>query len=194
MIDVRPLNGAELDAALPDIARLRIEIFRSFPHLYDGQLEQELRNLKLYQDNPRSVMIGAFSGARLVGASTGVPLSEHRDDFSEYLAGTGLDEAQIFYCPKSVLLPELRGQGIGHRFFDYREDHARDLGFTYCAFSSVIRPNDHPARPNTYHRLDGFWLGRGYAPRDDITPQFKWTDIGDTTETSKSFKFWMHTL
>ncbi len=194
MISVRPLTGDALNEALPDVARLRIEVFRAFPYLYDGTPEYERQYLRSYKDNPNAILIGAFDGSTLVGASTGLPLRDHEDDFAQAFAQTDLNQDDIFYCAESVLLPQFRKQGIGHQFFDYREDHARDLGFTYCAFSSVVRPADHPARPEGYRALDGFWMGRGYAPRDDIVAHFKWKDLGDEEETSKPLKFWIHTL
>ena len=33
------LTGAAIEPALPDIARLRIAVFRDFPYLYDGSLD-----------------------------------------------------------------------------------------------------------------------------------------------------------
>ena len=36
---------------------------------------------------------------------------------------------------ESVLLPAWRGRGMGHRFFDLREEHARSLGRRWAAFS-----------------------------------------------------------
>ena len=42
-ITVLPLTGAALDPMLPAIARLRIEVFRAWPYLYDGSAEYEQR-------------------------------------------------------------------------------------------------------------------------------------------------------
>ena len=67
-----------------------------------------------------------------------------RRGFRAALAGTGPALTEIFYCAESVLLPEYRGRGLGHRFFDLREAHARALGRSHCAFCSVVRPADHP--------------------------------------------------
>jgi hypothetical protein len=72
----------------------------------------------------------------------------------------------VFYCAESVLLSSCRGQGAGHAFFDRREAHAARLGFGKVAFCGVVRPADHPARPEGYRPLDGFWRARGYAPLD----------------------------
>ena len=50
MIDVRVLTGAALDAALDDVARLRITVFREWPYLYDGDLEYERDYLNAYRN------------------------------------------------------------------------------------------------------------------------------------------------
>ena len=39
MVEVRALTGAELEAHLDDVARLRIAVFRDWPYLYDGTLD-----------------------------------------------------------------------------------------------------------------------------------------------------------
>ena len=41
MIRVAPLTGEALDAALDDVAKLRIKVFRAWPYLYDGDLDYE---------------------------------------------------------------------------------------------------------------------------------------------------------
>ena len=38
---VAPLSGDQIDAALDDLARLRIAVFRAFPYLYHGDMEYE---------------------------------------------------------------------------------------------------------------------------------------------------------
>ena len=90
----------------------------------------------------RAVLVGAFDGTTLIGAATGTPLADHADDFGAAFAQTGLDLSTIFYCAESVLLPEYRGQGIGHAFFNQREGHARAHGFKKTAFCGVVRPHD----------------------------------------------------
>ena len=67
MIDVRVLTGAALDAALDDVARLRITVFREWPYLYDGDLEYERDYLNAYRKSSDAVLIGAFDGTELIG-------------------------------------------------------------------------------------------------------------------------------
>lgn len=194
MTDLRVLTGAALDGALDDVARLRIAVFRDWPYLYDGTLEYERDYLQTYRNSRDAILVGAFDGARLVGAATGTPMEDHAADFAAPFAATGLALGAIFYCAESVLLPEYRGRGLGHRFFDAREDHARALGRSHVAFCAVQRPNDHPMRPAHYRSNDAFWMKRGYAPLPGVVAEFSWKDIGDDTETRKPLQFWMRAL
>jgi len=191
---VRALTGAALDAALDDVARLRITVFRDWPYLYDGDAAYERAYLQAYRDSDRAILVGAFDGETLVGASTGAPLSDHADDFAAAFADQPYALSDIFYCAESVLLPAYRGRGIGHQFFDFREAHARTLGFTYSAFCGVIRPDDHPARPDAYRPLDSFWKARGYQPLPGAVAQFAWKDLGQTSATLKPLQFWIRAL
>lgn len=194
MIHVAALTGAALDAALDDVARLRIAVFRDWPYLYDGDLDYERGYLEVYRNNPRAVVVGAFEGERLIGAATGLPMLDHDDDFSAAFAGRAEDMQRMFYCAESVLLPARRGQGVGHRFFDLREAHARQLGLRHAAFCAVIRPVDHPMRPADYAPLDPFWRKRGYVPVDGAVAQFGWKDVDQPAETDKRLQFWMKPL
>jgi hypothetical protein len=38
-LDVKSLTGSNIYAVLPDLARLRIIVFRDWPYLYDGTLD-----------------------------------------------------------------------------------------------------------------------------------------------------------
>lgn len=191
---VEVLTGADLENALDDVARLRLSVFRAWPYLYDGDMEYERQYLQSYRDSDHAVVVGAFDGDQLVGAATGAPLLDHSDDFAEAFADSGEDLTRIFYCAESVLLHDYRGQGIGHRFFDLREAHARQSGLLKTAFCGVLRPQDHPARPADYLPLDGFWRRRGYHPLAGVIAWFKWKDIGQVEETEKPLQFWIRRL
>ncbi len=193
-VSVRALTGGALDATLADVAALRIAVFRNWPYLYDGDAAYERAYLESYRNSSGAILVGAFAGDRLVGAATGTPLADHAGDFAAAFAGTGVDLNTVFYCAESVLLPGYRGHGIGHRFFDLREGHARKLGFSRCAFCAVIRSDNHPLKPAAYRPLDPFWRKRGYTPLPGVVARFSWTDVDERTETDHDLQFWMRDL
>lgn len=193
MITTRILTRAAVAGALDDLARLRIAVFRDWPYLYDGDAAYEREYLKAYTA-PGAVVVAAMDGDRMVGAATGAPMEDHAEDFAAAFATRPERLEDIFYCAESVLLPEYRGFGLGHAFFDGREAQARSLGRRFSAFCAVIRPVDHPARPMDYRPLDGFWRKRGYQPLPGVIASFHWRDLGDAGETTKQLQFWMKPL
>ena len=193
MIRTRSLTGDAVAEVLDDLARLRIAVFRDWPYLYDGDLDYERDYLRAYQ-SPGAVVVAAYDRARMIGAATGAPMEEHADDFAAAFAARPEPLDQIFYCAESVLLPDYRGHGLGHAFFDGREAQARALGRRYSAFCRVVRPDDHPLHPRDYRPLDGFWRKRGYAPLPGVVAEFEWKDIGQDAPTRKPLQFWMREL
>jgi GNAT superfamily N-acetyltransferase len=193
-IDVRVLRGPDLEATLDGVAQLRITVFRDWPYLYDGSLDYERQYLDTYRDNPGALLVGAFHNGQLIGASTSTPMEDHAPEFSAPFRDLGLQPESILYGAESVLLRPYRGLGLGHRFIDLREDHARGLGRTHVAFCSVIRPDDHPARPAAARTNDAFWRGRGYEALPGVVARFSWKDLGDSAETEKPLQFWMRKL
>ncbi len=193
-VEVHILTREGFAAAIDDVARLRIGIFRDWPYLYDGDLEYERKYLSAYLESPDALVVGAFDGTRLVGVSTAAPLEDHAEELGAPLIRMGYALSDVYYCAESLLLPEYRGRGIGHAFFDAREAKARALGRHYMVFCSVLRPDDHPARPATFRTNDAFWTGRGYAPLPGVHAEFSWRDIGARDETKKPLQVWFRAL
>lgn len=191
---VAPIDPDALPDLIGDLARLRIQVFHDWPYLYEGDLAYEQAYLRPYLESTDAIVVGAWDGDTLVGASTGAPMEDHAAEFAAPFAAEGIDLATVFYCAESVLLPAYRGQGVGSRFFEEREARARALGRTFICFCAVIRPDDHPARPDNYVPHDGFWRSRGYKPMTGVTATYDWRDIGDNVETSKRMQFWGRTI
>ena len=194
-LEVTSLTGGAIQAVLPDLARLRMIVFRDWPYLYDGTLEYEEQYLATFAAAPGAVCVIARDGDKIVGASTGLPMIHADEEFKGPFAAAGYDIAEVFYCGESVLLSSHRGGGAGHAFFDHREAHARALGgFKYSTFCRVVRPEDHPLKPKDYRALDGFWRKRGYAPAPGLVAHFAWKDIDQSVETEKALQFWIRDL
>lgn len=191
-IRVETLAGDAFQRALPSLAMLRINVFRAWPYLYDGSLDYEQRYLEKFKSTAGAVIAAASDGERIVGCATASPLLGHADEFAAPFRAAGYDPKAVFYFGESVLDPAYRGRGIGHKFFDHREEAARQQGgFSYLAFCGVVRPDDHRLKPMDYVPLDAFWTKRGFQKAEGLVGQFSWKDIDEADETSKPMQFWI---
>lgn len=193
-VRIEALTGASLKAHLPALARLRIEVFRDFPYLYDGDLGYEEKYLSKLGASAGGIIVGAFDGESAVGAATGAPLTDQSDEITEPFRMRDEDLGSYFYFGESVLRGTYRGQGIGVKFFDLREAQAKRLGIPNAVFCAVVRAPDHPRRPKPFVPLDEFWRHRGYAPLKDHTCRISWKELDEEEETPKLMQFWHRRL
>ena len=190
---VRLGRGDIADAVLEDVARLRCEVFREYPYLYDGDMAYEKRYLATLASGDGTIVL-ALDGQRLVGAATAMPLEHAHSEFQQPLRDAGFEPATWYYLAESVLLPRHRGRGIGVRFFDEREAAAREAGYRSTCFCAVARADDDPRRPDDHASLDTFWRRRGYAPLRGVSGTFAWREIGDAHESEHEMRYWGKTL
>ena len=192
---IQRFTGAALEQYIPALAQLRIDIFRDFPYLYDGSVDYEKRYLDTYRRCPESVVVVAFDGDEVVGASTGIPMAFEESSFQQPFIDEGYAPDRIFYLAESVLRAPYRGQGLGVRFFAEREAHARALGgFEHFTFCAVQRSEAHPLRPVSYRPLNSFWQKRGYVEQAKLKAVYRWKDVDENNETLKTMVFWVKSL
>ena len=185
-------KGAEIESIFENLAPLRIAVFKAYPYLYEGSLDYEKEYLSTYFKSEKSFLFAVYHNKQMVGATTCIPLADETDEVQQPFAQAGWDMNAIFYFGESILLPEYRGLGLGHRFFDEREAHARNFGtFKTTCFCAVVRPDNHPLIPENYRSLDDFWTKRGYQKTPSVQSQFEWVDIGETVSTFKPMVYWM---
>ena len=71
----RELRGEEVLPFLADLGRLRIDVFREFPYLYEGDLAYERDYLRVYANSPPSLVVLLLAGSEIVGATTCPPVT-----------------------------------------------------------------------------------------------------------------------
>ena len=191
MIEVIRVSGEAIRPYVEEVARLRIEVFREYPYLYNGSEDYEREYLSVYSASERSVIVLVIKDGQVVGASTGLPLEDADEAFQKPFEDAQMDISRIFYFGESVLRKSERGQGIGHRFFDEREIHAREHGFSITTFCAVQRPSDHPMKPDAYRENNPFWIKRGYKKAAGMVAELSWEQIDQPgTETRNQLAFW----
>lgn len=191
-LTLHELSGQALEPWLDGLGALRIAVFREFPYLYDGSLDYEREYLRTYVNAPQSLVVLVTDGQdKVVGATTCIPLRDEGPEFQEPFRKHGFDVNDVCYFGESILLPQLRGQGLGKEFFRRREAHAQRLGVRWTGFCSVNRPPDHPLRPPGYRPLDEFWSAQGYTRHPEMQATFVWKEIGEVAESPKTLTFWL---
>lgn len=192
---VQTFYGAEIKDYVDDLARLRIEVFREFPYLYEGNMEYEKKYLEIYPDNPESILVAVFDEHHhMIGASTAMPLKAEADYVKEPFIKNGYDIDSIYYFAESVLVHAFRGHGFGHRFFENREQAAKKFGYNLAAFCAVEREETHPKRPADFHPLDEFWSKKGFVRHPELQSTFSWPDLGEKTDSKKLMTYWLKSL
>lgn len=193
-LNIFTVRGKEIETYVPELAELRIKVFHDYPYLYEGNLDYEKKYLQTYIDCPESCLVVVQDGNKIIGASTALPLKAADKGFSKPFVKQKFDINKIFYFAESVLLHDYRGSGVGKRFFQERENAAREGGFYAATFCAVERPQDHPQKPADYTNLEPFWTKLGYAKHPELHTEFSWLDIGEKKETEKTMVFWLRYL
>ena len=190
-IELINFHGPALAPHLDALGRLRIAVFREYPYLYEGSLEYERDYLKTYCQADRSLVVLAFDGREIVGATTCLPMTDEGPEFQDAFIEAGYDLTTICYFGESILLPAYRGRGFGKEFFHRREAHARNFGSRITTFCAVDRPADHPRRPAGYAPLDAMWTKQGYTRHPELRATFVWKEIDEPAESPKTLTFWL---
>ncbi|MBX6419578.1 MAG: GNAT family N-acetyltransferase [Nevskia sp.] len=191
---IEVLHGQEIGRQLDALAGLRIEVFRDWPYLYEGSLDYERHYLRTYLDCADSLAVLVFDGDAAIAATTSLPLAAAEEAMRKPFEQAGYDVSRIHYFGESVVRKPYRGRGLGVRFFNEREAHARRLGQTICTFCSVERDPNDPRKPADYVGNDRFWHKRGYVRHPELVTTYSWPDLGSSTSTDKRMVFWLREL
>lgn len=193
-LQIERLKGAQIEPYLQDLGNLRIQIFREYPYLYEGDRVYEQNYLKTYLHGSEKTLLIVKDHNQVVGASTALPLEFETVACQKPFIDNHYDLSKVFYFGESVLLPEYRGRGIYKYFFEEREAAAKAYGSQFVAFCTVLRDEDDPRRPRHYVPLDPIWRRFGYQIQPHLKTYYEWKEIGHSESTLKPMIFWMKEL
>lgn len=187
------LTGLNVKKYLDEIASLRIEIFREYPYLYDGNRNDELNYLQRYAEVSDACAIVAFDDENVVGAATGIPLGQE-DGLLAPFASSHHPVDETYYVGELLFYPAYRNQGLGIDLLGVIEKYVLSLGnYRYLASATVVRPDDHPLRPQEYVQIERFLARTGFVALPGITTSFAWREI-DGSSNEHPMQFWVKRL
>ncbi|WP_291728585.1 GNAT family N-acetyltransferase [Bernardetia sp.] len=195
---IQLFTGDAIQPYIRNLAALRMEVFREYPYLYDGDFDYEQVYLYSYIHAKHAAVVLAFDGSDVIGASTCIALDES-DTFIQFpFLAKGYDVSKGVYFEESVLRKKYRKQGIGVCFFEEREKWAATyfkkknvVEGRFTTFCGINRPKDHPLRPKTYANLEAFWNHRGYIKQPNLQTQISWKEIDQEKEEFHNLTFWI---
>lgn len=193
-VKIMRLKGKDIVPYIPDLAKLRISVFRDYPYLYEGDLDYEYHYLETYIKCPESVIILALDENNVIGASSALPLAFEVGEFQKPFLEHHIDINHVFYFGESVLQPRYRGHNIYRHFFSEREAAAAEYGAKIVAFAAVEREENDIRKPKGYTPLNSVWEHFGYKKHPELCAYFNWKEIGETEEIPKPLIFWLKNL
>ncbi|MDO4263828.1 MAG: GNAT family N-acetyltransferase [Deinococcus sp.] len=192
-ITFETLQG-DFGAALDEVARLRLTLFREFPYLYAGSAESEREYLQTYAAAPGALLVLARdSGAagRVVGAATAVPLAYEVAELQAPFRAAGLDPAQVLSVGEVLLEAEYQSLGLGGELLQRAGAHAAALGLPLVAAAMVQRPADHPLMPAGWRSPRRFVERHGYVMHPELDTTLTWQELGEDGPSPKPMRFWV---
>ncbi|MDU0461005.1 MAG: GNAT family N-acetyltransferase [Geobacteraceae bacterium] len=190
----RLLTGVAIADAVDDVATLRLEIFKEYPYLYQGQREDELSYLVTYAEAPDACIILAYHGHEVIGAVAGMPLIHEDAWMSEAFAGTTFPLNEVYYVGELLFRPDYRNCGMGRKLLAQLERHIGSLGhYRKLTCATVERPKDHPLRPRDYISITRFLARTGFSQLSGVTTSFMWCEV-DGVKRNHPMQFWSKEL
>lgn len=193
-LTIRTFTGHMIKPYLSCIARLSVEVFREYPYFCDTYIEEEIEILKKYLLSEQSIATIVFEGSKVIGAATGIPLQEEDLAIQQPFRLHQFDLSHYYHFGEALLLKSYRSRGVGHHFYEIREEHAKTLGFEHACFFMKDRPEDEELKPLDFYPLDDFWRKRGFTHHKELTLSLKWKSFEEGTASEKDCSFWIKKL
>lgn len=192
--EVFSVHGNSIDRYTIELAELRTTVFKEYPYLYSGNIEEEMRYLSTYTSCPESIAIFIKENNAIIGASTAIPLQSAAVDTQKPFIDNSHKLSEYLYLGESVLLPDYRGKGLYKHFFKHREDHARKMGCTKTTFCAIERDTNDPRQPKGYVDLSQKWNHFGYNKENKLQTKYEWTETEALSPSVNSMIFWVKSL
>ena len=194
-ISIKTFTGKDIAPHLAALGNFRIDIFREFPYVYDGDMEYEIKYLSRYAQCDNSVLLIGKDTRGVACACTGIPLQHELAEFQAPFLQRGLDLADKFYLGEIMIRSDLRGQGMGSRLMTQAlTTIAASKRYRQVLLCTVIRDPNHALRPRDYRTTYNLWTKFGFERLEGFDVEFSWKDIGDQIETKKNMATWIKTF
>lgn len=189
-MEISTLKGQQINPYLDEVAKLRMEIFRDWPYLYEGDIDIEKNYLKVYSDSEDSILVCAKDNNKVVGLAIGLPAKESIEEVQDAFNNYGSTMDKCYYFADAILLERYRGKKVGLKMIQTFENAVESLGkYDWIYFCEIVRDTNDPRLPSDYNSLDPFWEGLGYNIMSNWQTSIDWVDIGEKKKSPHNLRF-----
>ncbi len=183
MIQYKLYRGAEILPIAKDLATLRVTIFRDYPYLYEGSVEEDMHYTSSIAQSESAFVILALDDDKVVGALTAYEMEESEAEVREPYSTTEYASYRSCYIGETLLLPHYQGRGgVGIRLYKRGEAIIREEGYEAVVVCTVDRASDDCRRPESYHDVNVTLRKLGFEVIPDLKATFWWREIGGGDE------------
>lgn len=198
-ITIETMIGSEGQKYIELLSTLRINTFREYPYLYEGNLDYEKKYVAGYLTSKQSLIAVAKVDEKIAGISTGIPLISESDivaDAKLLFEQNNINPEHYYYYGEIIVLPEYRQQGLTKKLYAAKEKLVKQWGYQSVCFLTVTRPDNHTLQPLDYEPLDPMWKHLQFH-KNNLKINYKWPTLqsdGSVIECDNEMEFWCKAL
>ena len=194
-ISIEVLKGPEVIPYLQKVAQLRIEFYRNYPYLYEGNLTDEETYLSMYAKSKDSLLVIAKNGDDVVGAVTGIPMLETKKENKWLYTQKQTPDEHIFYLGELVLSQDYQNSTLQEMLYLQLENAVKGLEkYSILAVCEIERSPEDTKKPVSAFSSEVLWAGRGFIKQPELYTTNAWKDVGDLEKSDHHLFFWYKAL
>ena len=179
-VNLHILAGVEMQPHLAAIEKLQVESLKDYPYLWHADLEQEIKEINIYNTIPDArIMVATTDDEKtVIGYATCSPLFAACSEDQRLEFKTRVTDLDDYYCVNVAFLsPAHRREDLTRRGLKIFENLARELGYKKTCFYNVLRDDDDPRRPKEYSNHLGDIISEDLGYRNSLPFELEWATI-----------------
>lgn len=189
-LTLRVLQGRDAQPYCEKIASLRITMFKEYPYLYEGILEEETEYLEMYFRSFESLLFLVFDQEALVAFASALPLDQSIQELNTPLLEQKIHPRDCLYIGELMITSPYRGRGILRYFLDSYEKFAIRKGYSHLIFMTIKRTLSHKMCPENYRNPDPIWQHFGYERLPHKPLILTWKQIDTRQQEKNELDLW----
>ncbi len=187
---VETLNAASARDHFETLARMRIDEFRGYPYLYEGNIAYEKAYFESYFASEGFRALAVFDGARICGMATYIPLANEAAYMTEPFARAGLDVKKYLYLGEGILEKGCRGKGLFRVFIGYAETLRGEFGLEKVVFMAIREGESDVMRPADYRPKAVLFEKFGFEKIPGLQAEMTYKSSVSHKDEPHTMEFW----